>query len=82
MSGFYAFGDHFAIDLPGARAVFTTRRGGFSSGPYESLNLGRLTSDDPESVDRNRRILTEYSADMKRLLKRSIRARGGSSATK
>ena len=59
MSGFYPFGDHYAIDLPGARAVFTTRRGGFSSGPYESLNLGRLTDDDPESVDRNRRALTE-----------------------
>jgi YfiH family protein len=59
VSGFYAFGDHFAIDLPGARALFTTRRGGYSSGPYESLNLGRLTDDDPESVDRNRRVLTE-----------------------
>ena len=44
---FYARGPHFAIDLPGARAVFTTRRGGHSSGPYESLNLGRLTDDDP-----------------------------------
>src|SRR5436190_6081374 len=54
---FYARGPHFAIDLPGARAVFTTRRGGHSSGPYESLNLGRLTDDDPGAVERNRRTL-------------------------
>ena len=32
---------------PGARALFTTRRGGFSSGPYAQLNLGRWTDDDP-----------------------------------
>jgi YfiH family protein len=50
---FYALGDHFAIDLPGARAVFTTRRGGRSGGPYESLNLGLFTDDDPESVRGN-----------------------------
>jgi YfiH family protein len=47
-------GEHIEIELPGARAVFTTRRGGHSGGPYASLNLGRLTDDDPESVSRNR----------------------------
>jgi polyphenol oxidase len=51
---FYARGEHLAIDLPGARALFTTRRGGFSDGPYASLNLGRLTADRPEAVQRNR----------------------------
>jgi polyphenol oxidase len=51
---FFALGHHFAIDLPGARAVFTTRRGGHSSGPYDSLNLGWLTDDDPRAVARNR----------------------------
>ena len=56
---FYALGDHFAVDLNGARAVFTTRRGGFSSGPYQSLNLGRLTADRPEDVRRNRAALKE-----------------------
>ena len=56
---FYALGDHFAVDLNGARAVFTTRRGGFSSGPYESLNLGRLTADRPEDVRRNRAALKQ-----------------------
>ncbi len=50
-------GDHIAISLPGARVVFTTRRGGFSRGPYESLNLGRLTDDDPDAVRRNRAAL-------------------------
>ena len=56
---FYALGEHFAVDLDGARVVFTTRRGGFSSGPYESLNLGRLTADRPEDVKRNRAALKE-----------------------
>jgi YfiH family protein len=56
---FYEFGEHFAVDLNGARAVFTTRRGGYSSGPYESLNLGRLTADDPDDVRRNRVALKE-----------------------
>lgn len=55
MEPFYAWGDHLAIDLPGARALFTTRRGGHSSGPYASLNLGRLTDDNPDHVERNRR---------------------------
>ncbi len=51
---FYVRGEHVGIDLPGAHALFTTRRGGFSEGPYESLNLGRLTDDEPEAVQRNR----------------------------
>jgi YfiH family protein len=51
---FYPLAGHFAIDLPGARAVFTTRRGGHSSGPYASLNLGFLTDDDQGLVTRNR----------------------------
>jgi YfiH family protein len=51
---FHALGDHFAIDLPGGRAVFTTRRGGASTGPYASFNLGRFTDDDRAAVDANR----------------------------
>ncbi len=43
------------LALPGARAAFTTRRGGVSEGPYESLNLGYLTDDEPERVVENRR---------------------------
>jgi YfiH family protein len=45
----------FELALPGARAVFSTRHGGVSEGPYESLNLGILTDDDPERVMENRR---------------------------
>jgi polyphenol oxidase len=45
----------FELGLPGARVVFSTRRGGVSDGPYESLNLGILTDDEPERVIENRR---------------------------
>jgi polyphenol oxidase len=45
----------FELALPGARAVFSTRRGGISEGPSESLNLGILTDDYPERVIENRR---------------------------
>lgn len=57
---FFAQEEHLAVDLPGARAVFTTRRGGFSSGPYASLNLGKLTPDDPDAVRRNRERLQSH----------------------
>jgi polyphenol oxidase len=56
---FYALGEHIAIDLRGARAAFTTRRGGFSQGPYASLNLGRLTDDDRHAVNRNRALVAQ-----------------------
>ena len=45
------------LTLPGARVAFTTRVGGVSEGPYSSLNLGILTDDDPERVNRNRRVM-------------------------
>jgi polyphenol oxidase len=54
---FKPVGDHIGIALPGARALFTTRRGGVSEGAYASLNLGRWIDDDAEAVDRNREIL-------------------------
>ncbi len=47
-------GGHVRVDLPGARGLFSTRRGGVSTGPFASLNLGRLTDDDDASVDENR----------------------------
>jgi YfiH family protein len=49
--------DHLRVELPAANVVFTTRRGGFSVGPYASLNLGRLTEDDPDVVEDNRAAL-------------------------
>jgi polyphenol oxidase len=56
---FFELGEHFAIDLPGARAVFTTRRGGHSNPPYDSLNLGLLTDDNPTAVKANRASLED-----------------------
>jgi purine-nucleoside/S-methyl-5'-thioadenosine phosphorylase / adenosine deaminase len=47
-------GDHVAADLPGARTLFTTRRGGVSEGQFASLNLGRLTADETAHVAENR----------------------------
>jgi polyphenol oxidase len=39
--------------------VFSTRVGGVSEGPYESLNLGIFTGDEPERVVENRRRLAD-----------------------
>lgn len=50
-------GEHIGIELPGGRALFTTRRGGVSSGPYASLNLAAWTDDDPAAVARNDELL-------------------------
>jgi YfiH family protein len=54
---------------PGPYTVaFSTRRGGVSEGPYESLNLGRLTADEPERVEENRRRLcVQVGADAEAL---------------
>jgi hypothetical protein len=56
------------LPLPGARAIFSTRRGGVSEGPYESLNLGALTDDDPACVTENRgRLAAEARVDPARV---------------
>lgn len=53
---------------PAYEVVFSTRLGGVSTGPYESLNLGRMTGDDVERVDENRRRLcTEIGTSPERL---------------
>ncbi len=45
-------------DAPGPYEVaFSTRVGGVSGGAFASLNLGRLTADEPTHVDENRRRL-------------------------
>jgi polyphenol oxidase len=44
-------------DLGGANAAFSTRIGGISTAPFESLNLGVLTDDPNEAVVENRRRL-------------------------
>lgn len=44
---------------PGVVAGTTLRRGGFSQGPYASLNLGAHVGDDPAAVGRNRERVRE-----------------------
>ena len=64
-SPFRAHGEHIAIDLPGGHVLFSTRRGGTSTGPYASLNLGAIAPEPGEdgrgdhagTVLANRRLL-------------------------
>lgn len=42
---------------PGVRAVFTTRSGGVSAPPFDSLNLGTHVGDAPAAVEHNRALL-------------------------
>jgi YfiH family protein len=58
---FRAAGEHIAVDLPGGTALFTTRHGGVSEGPYASLNLGSHTDDDPAAVAANRERAAELA---------------------
>jgi YfiH family protein len=52
----------------GYEVAFSTRQGGVSEGPFESLNLGRLTEDEPANVEENRRRLcAAVGADPERL---------------
>ena len=55
----------FRWDAPGPYTVaFTTRLGGVSEGPFEALNLGILTDDEPDRVVENRlRACAEVGAD-------------------
>jgi YfiH family protein len=56
------------VSLPGGRVAFSTRRGGVSEGPYESLNLGILTDDDQSRVAENRDLLAgEIGLDAERV---------------
>lgn len=45
--------------MPAATAAFSTRVGGTGSGPFESLNLGLLTGDQPAVVRANRARLAD-----------------------
>lgn len=42
------------------KALQTTRSGGISRGPYDSLNLGEHVQDDPLAVAHNRQLLSPY----------------------
>ena len=55
--------------LPGATATFSTRVGGVSEAPYESLNLGILTDDSKDAVAENhRRLAAALSLDPERIV--------------
>jgi YfiH family protein len=55
-------------DLGGARATFTTRVGGVSAAPFDSLNLGVLTDDANEAVVENRlRLAAALGLDPQRI---------------
>lgn len=43
----------------GARGIFTTRKGGVSLAPFDSLNLGSGGGDSPADVQRNRELLAD-----------------------
>lgn len=45
---------------PNVRAVFTTRQGGLSVAPYDSLNLGSHVGDAPQAVAHNRAVLRRH----------------------
>ena len=51
---FKAVGEHIGCELPGGRVLFFTRRGGVSSEPFDTLNVGLNTADYEPAVDENR----------------------------
>lgn len=56
-------------ELSGARARFSTRAGGVSDPPFDTLNLGLLTGDDPKRVRENRlHLATATGIDPSRVL--------------
>jgi purine-nucleoside/S-methyl-5'-thioadenosine phosphorylase / adenosine deaminase len=57
-------------DAPGPYAVaFSTRAGGISEAPFDTLNLGRLTDDEPANVAENRRRLCQEAGTDPELLR-------------
>lgn len=52
-----AFSDEHLFEETGVRIAFTTREGGVSSGPYDSLNLGSHVDDEFALVAKNRALL-------------------------
>lgn len=61
--------DWLEAGLPGARVVFSTRLGGVSEPPFDSMNLGLLTDDAPQSVQENRdRLLRALDLDPARIV--------------
>lgn len=81
---FFADGEHIGIALEHGRALFTTRRGGYSRGPYATFNLGRFTRDDPAAVEANRskleRCIARRLVDGRQVHGTGVQRRGDSGA--
>ena len=60
MSEVVALTSPLLTQVAGVRHAFFTRRGGVSTGVYESLNLGRGSKDDPAAVAENRRRAAQH----------------------
>lgn len=61
-------GDHVAADLGEHHVRFSSRLGGVSAAPYDTLNLGRWTADRPDDVSANfDRLVGEAGLDRDRL---------------
>lgn len=67
-------------ELPGARAAFSTRVGGLSEPPFDSLNLGVLTDDETETVVENRRRLAAALGLDPELIPIGLQVHGGALA--
>ena len=62
-------GEVLLASAHGAHACFTSRLGGVSAAPYDSLNLGPWTDDDAQSIAENhRRVAAHASTDQPRRL--------------
>jgi YfiH family protein len=70
-------GDHLAAHVGGARVLFTTRRGGVSRAPFDSLNLGAKTGDDPDAVAANRARLARLAGVREDRIAQSAQVHGG-----
>ena len=49
--------------IPGVQALFTTRQGGMSAPPWDTMNLGDHVGDAPQAVAANRRLLGRVIQD-------------------
>lgn len=60
----------------GVHAVCTTRRGGVSQLPYDTLNLGDHVGDDPAAVTHNRAVLARALGDVRPVFLQQVHGRG------
>lgn len=68
-------------ELPGARVAFSTRLGGVSEAPFDSLNLGVLTDDERPAVYENRSRLANALGRASDRIVFGLQVHGGDLAT-